>query len=102
MSAEPASLHMRIGDNANQERMLNMLTFVGEHDRLAIGVAHWRIAQRYCRILVKCIGTSPGGVDSDVELGVTGTSSDPSINTVLVLTASQAYKTVLVCKFEVQ
>ena len=79
-----------------------MLTFVGEHDRLAIGVAHWRIAQRYCRSLVKCIGTSPGGVDSDVELGVTGTSSDPSINTVLVLTASQAHKGVLICKFEVQ
>ena len=26
----------------------------------------------------------PGGVKSDVELGVIGTSSDPSINTVLV------------------
>ena len=61
-----------------------MLTFVGEHDRLAIGVAHWRIAQKFCRILVECIGTPPGGVKSDVELGVIGTSSDPSINTVLV------------------
>ena len=59
-----------------------MLTFVGEHDRLAIGVAHWRIAQRYCRIPVKCIGTFAGGVDSDVELSIAGLSWDPNFNTV--------------------
>ena len=32
-------------------------TFVGEHDGLAIGVAHWEMRQKYCRILfLRCIG----------------------------------------------
>lgn len=32
-------------------------TFVGEHDGLAIGVAHWEMRQECCRILfLRCIG----------------------------------------------